>query len=40
MVSSGADIGGDDGLRRRVGLGVIADSLINIGRTIAAQRAT
>ena len=31
---------GDDGMRRWVGLGVIADNLINIGRTIAAQRAT
>jgi transposase, IS5 family len=29
---------GDDGMRRSVGLGVIADNLINIGRGIAAQR--
>jgi IS5 family transposase len=31
---------GDDGMMRWVGLGVIADNLINIGRTIAAQSAT
>jgi IS5 family transposase len=31
---------GDDGMIRWVGLGVIADNLINIGRTIAAQSAT
>ncbi len=31
---------GDDGMRRWVGLGVIADNLINIGRAIAAHPAT
>ena len=31
---------GDDGMRRWVGLGVIADNLINIGRAIAAEPAT
>jgi IS5 family transposase len=31
---------GDDGMRRWVGLGVIADNLINIGRAIAAKPAT
>ena len=31
---------GDDGMRRWVGLGVIADNLINIGRALAAERAT
>lgn len=31
---------GDDGMRRWVGLGVIADNLINIGRTIAIKPAT
>ncbi len=31
---------GDDGMRRWVGLGVIADNLINLGRAIAAQPAT
>ena len=30
---------GDDGMKRWVGLGVIADNLINIGRTIAAKPA-
>ena len=31
---------GDDGMKRWVGLGVIADNLINLGRAIAAQPAT
>jgi hypothetical protein len=31
---------GDDGMKRWVGLGVIADNLINHGRAIAAQPAT
>ena len=31
---------GDDGMKRWVGLGIIADNLINLGRTIAAQPAT
>jgi IS5 family transposase len=31
---------GDDGMKRWVGLGVIADNLINIGRAIAARPAT
>ena len=31
---------GDDGMKRWVGLGVIADNLINIGRAIAAHPAT
>ncbi len=31
---------GDDGMERWVGLGVIADNLINLGRVIAAQPAT
>ena len=31
---------GDDGMARWVGLGVIADNLINLGRAIAAQPAT
>ena len=31
---------GDDGMQRWVGLGIIADNLINIGRFVATQRAT
>ena len=31
---------GDDGMKRWVGLGIIADNLINIGRFVAAQPAT
>ena len=30
---------GDNGMKHRVGLGVIADTLINIGRAIAKQTA-
>jgi len=29
---------GDDGMKRWVGLGVIADNLINIGRKLATQK--
>jgi IS5 family transposase len=31
---------GDDGMQRWVGLGIIADNLINIGRFVAAQHAS
>ena len=31
---------GDDGMQRWVGLGIIADNLINIGRFVATQPAT
>ena len=31
---------GDDGMKRWVGLGVIADNLINIGHVLAARRGT
>jgi IS5 family transposase len=31
---------GDDGMKRWVGLGVIADNLINLGRFVAARPAT
>jgi IS5 family transposase len=31
---------GDDGMKRWVGLGVIADNLINIGRVLATRPST